>query len=468
MNLLRGLLTGLSMALLAGCAVGPDYRRPDFDVAASYKEANGWKPSEPNDVLNRGAWWDIYHDAALDEVERQVGISNQNVRAAAAAVAQAQSLVRQAQAGFWPTVTASASNTTNHQKTSPTPGSGSDDSAGLSATWSLDIWGQIRRSTQGSRANEQASEAALAAARLSAQAQLASTYFQLRAQDRLQDLLNDTVAAQEESLRIVENRYRFGVAAKADVVTARTQLLTSQSQQANASIQRALLEHAIAVLIGRQPAEFSLAPAPLRSDVPTVPAGLPSTLLERRPDVAEAERKVAAASAQIGVARAAFFPSLSLTGSDEYRSNALGGLLGASNRVWAFGPALVQTLFDGGLHRAQEAEARAAFDVSVDEYRQTVLQSLQQVEDELVTLRVLENQSAIAAATVAAAREAEALTLNQYKAGTVPYSSVIAAQTTRLSSEITALTVLTNRLAASVTMIEALGGGWNAAELNGQ
>jgi NodT family efflux transporter outer membrane factor (OMF) lipoprotein len=461
-SLVPKLSLGFAITLIAGCAVGPDYKRPAVDAAANYKEQNGWKPSEPNDVLNRGPWWEIYHDDALNELERQVEISNENVKAAAAAVEEAQALVREARAGFWPTITASA----DRKRTTDAVGSSTANHAGLLGTWDLDVWGQIRRSVEGSRANAQASEAALAAARLSAQAQLASTYFELRAQDQLISLLTDTVAAQQESLTIAENRYRFGVAAKADVVSAQTQLLTSQSQQVNASIQRAVLEHAVAVLIGQQPATFSLTVVSLRSDVPTVPTGLPSTLLERRPDIAEAERRVAAASAQIGVARAAYFPSISLTGSDDYRGSTISNLIRASNQVWAFGPSLAQTLFAGGLHKAQVQEARAAFDISVDNYRQTVLLGFQQVEDEIVTLRVLEQQASIENAAVAAAREAETLTLNQYKAGTVPYSSVISAQTTRLSSEVTALSVLTNRLTASVTMIEALGGGWNASELH--
>lgn len=463
MTVTRAMILSLGISLVAGCAVGPDYHRPVFDVANTYKEQDGWKPSEPNDVLSRGAWWEIYRDDVLNGLEKQVEISNENVKAAAAAVEQAQALVRQARAGFWPTITGSW----ERQRTA----TGALDAntvygAGVSGIWNLDVWGQIRRSTQSSSASEQASEAALAAARLSAQSQLASTYFQLRAQDQLQALLDATVAAQQESLRITESRYRFGVAAKADVVSAQTQLLTSQAQQTNAAIQRALFEHALAVLTGQQPATFSLSTTPIRADVPTVPAGLPSTLLERRPDIAEAERTVAAASAQIGIARAAFFPSISITGSDDYKSGVASALIRTSNRVWAFGPALAQTLFAGGLHRAQEAEARAAFDISVDNYRQTVLLGLQQVEDQIVTLRVLEKQSAIVDTAVAAAREAEVLTLNQYKAGTVPYSSVIAAQTARLNSEVSALTVFANRLTASVTMIEALGGGWSAAALH--
>jgi NodT family efflux transporter outer membrane factor (OMF) lipoprotein len=271
--------------------------------------------------------------------------------------------------------------------------------------------------------------------------------------------------AEELSLKIVESRYKFGVAARADVVSAQAQLLSSQSQQVNAKIQRGILEHAIAVLIGQQPAAFSLAPSSMRTDVPSVPAGVPSTLLERRPDVAEAERRVAAANAQIGVATAAYFPSLTLSGSDQYTGPAWAQLFSVPNRIWSVGPQLAETLIDGGLRRAQVAQARAAYDVSVDTYRQTVLAGFEQVEDNIVTLRVLEQQAVIEEAAVAAAREAEKLTLNQYKAGTVPYSSVITAQTSRLSAEETALGVLSSRLQASVALIEAVGGGWDAAQL---
>jgi NodT family efflux transporter outer membrane factor (OMF) lipoprotein len=312
----------------------------------------------------------------------------------------------------------------------------------------------------------QASEAALASARLSAQAELATDYFLLRAQDQLQIILNDIVAAEQQSLKITENRYRVGVAAKADVVNAQTQLLSSQAQQVNAPLQRAILEHAIAVLVGQQPSQFSIATAAMRADVPTVPPGLPSELLERRPDVAQAERQVAAANAQIGVAISAYFPSLTITGSDDYQGNTISHLIRTANRVWAIGPSVALSVFDAGLRRAEVAQARAAYEQRVDNYRQTVLASLQQVEDNIATLRVLEQRAVIEESAVKAAREAETLTLNQYKAGTVPYSSVITAQTTRLTSEQNALDVLSGRLQASVAMIQALGGGWKASMLS--
>jgi NodT family efflux transporter outer membrane factor (OMF) lipoprotein len=475
-HFLRGVCISVAGALAAGCAVGPDYHRPQFDTAGSYKESGDWKPSEPNDVLSRGPWWTIFNDDVLDGLEAQIDISNQNVKAAEAAFEQARALVSQARAGFWPTIAATFSAQRGEQgvpaltnngvslPNSSLSGARTTYGAGVSGNWDLDIWGQIRRTVESDRASAQASAAALAAARLSAQADLATDYFELRAQDQLQKLLDDTVDGEALSLKITESRYKFGVAARADVVTAQTQLLSSQAQQVNAKIQRAILEHAIAVLVGKQPAEFSLDPSAMRTDVPTVPPGVPSTLLERRPDVAEAERKMAAANAQIGVATAAYFPSLTLSGSDEYSGGSLSRLIRNSNRVWAVGPALAETLFDGGIRRAQVRQARAAYEGTVDNYRQTVLTGFQQVEDDIVTLRVLQQEALIEDATVKAAREAEALTLNQYKAGTVPYSSVIAAQTTRLSAEQTALSVLSSRLQASVGLIEALGGGWDASK----
>jgi NodT family efflux transporter outer membrane factor (OMF) lipoprotein len=462
MHIVRGALVAASFALLTACAVGPNYKRPALDASTAYKEQDGWKPSEPNDALDRGPWWQIFNDEVLNGLESQLNISNENVKAAAAAVEEARALVRQAQAGFWPSLSANAGRTrTVTADTKPD----TVTSAGLSANWDIDLWGQIRRTTESDRASMQASDAALASARLAAQAELATDYFDLRAQDQLQIILNDIVAAEQQSLKITENRYRVGVAAKADVVTAQTQLLTSQADQANAPLQRAILEHAIAVLVGEQPANFSVDPAAMRADVPTVPPGLPSTLLERRPDVAQAERQVAAANAQIGVAISAYFPSLTITGSDDYRGNTISHLIRTANRVWAIGPSVALSVFDAGLRRAQVAQARAAYEVRVDDYRQTVLASLQQVEDDIATLRILEQRAVIEESVVKAAREAETLTLNQYKAGTVPYSSVISAQTTRLNSEENALNVLSGRLAASVALIQGLGGGWKASML---
>ncbi|MBS0420401.1 MAG: efflux transporter outer membrane subunit [Proteobacteria bacterium] len=457
-----GVLVAASCALLTACAVGPNHKRPAMDLSAAYKEQNGWKPSEPGDALDKGKWWEIYHDEVLNGLEEQVNISNQNILAAAAAVEESRALLRQAQSTFWPQINLNGSRTrtvTGHANGTTTTATVND--LGASGDWEIDLWGRIRRQAEGNRASMQANEAALANARLSAQAALATAYFELRAQDQLQIILDDIVAAEQQSLKITENRYRVGVAAKADVVSAQTQLLSSQAEQTNAPLQRALLEHSIAVLVGQQPANFSVATTAMRTDVPTVPAGVPSALLERRPDIAQAERQVAATNAQIGVAIAAWFPSLDITGSDDYRGNTISHLIRTANNVWAFGPTLALSVFDGGLRRAQVAQARAAHDISVDNYRQTVLSALQQVEDDITTLRVLEQRAVIEDAAVKAAREAETLTLNQYKAGTVPYSSVITAQTTRLNAEETALNVLSSRLQASVAMIQALGGGWH-------
>lgn len=463
MNWFRGAMLVCLSAVLTACAIGPDYKRPPVDTAPGFKEQNGWKPTEPADALNRGPWWLIYHDDVLSGLEDQIDISNLTVKAEGAAVEQARALVREAEAGFWPTLSAGIGRDRTRQGASPPRWV---NNASGSISWPLDIWGQVRRQVEGSKDSAQADEATLASARLAAQADVASDYFQLRGQDQLQVLLDDTVKADQQALQITENRYRVGVAARADVVTAQTQLLSAQSQQVSVAIQRAILEHAIAVLIGQQPATFSVAPVAIRTDVPTVPSDVPSTLLERRPDIAVAERQVAAANAQIGVAKAAYFPSLSLSGSAQYSSGGtLGQLFSVPNQIWSVGPSLAQTLFAGGLHRAQVAAARAAWEQSVDNYRLIVLEGFQQVEDELVTLRVLEQQSLVEDKLVLAAREAEKLTLNQYKAGTVPYSSVITAQTTRLASEQSALTVFTNRLTASVVLIQALGGGWDASQL---
>jgi NodT family efflux transporter outer membrane factor (OMF) lipoprotein len=478
MQMVRGVVVAVSVALVTGCSVGPNYKRPKVEVAPVYKEATGdWKPSEPNDVLNRGPWWKIYHDDMLDSLEERVEVSNESLKSTAAAVEEARALVRQAQASFWPQVSLSASRIRTDTGggaagVGDVSGIGgianvrTETSLGVSGSWDIDIWGQIRRTVESDKASEKASEATLAAAKLALQSELATDYFELRVQDQLQKILDDIVVAEQLSLKITENRYKVGVAAKADVVTAQTQLLSSQSSQVSAPLQRAILEHAIAVLVGEQPAKFSLPVAEMRADVPTVPAGLPSTLLERRPDIAEAERKVAAANAQIGVAISAFFPSLTLTGSDDYQGNTISRLIRTANRVWAIGPQVALSVFDAGLRRAQVQQARAAYEASVDNYRQTVLSDLEQVEDEIVTLRVLEQQSVVEDAAVKAAREAEALTLNQYKAGTVVYSSVIVAQTTRLNSEETALQILSSRLQASVALIQAVGGGWDAAALS--
>lgn len=473
----------LALAALAGCAVGPDYMRPDAPVPARYKEAAavvpsmGWKPGTPQDAASRGAWWAIYGDPVLDGLERQVDISNQNLKSAEAAYRQAQAIVGEGRAGFFPTVTLNAAAQRSGQggvtgggargssSTTRSPSDVTLYSLSGTASWAPDLWGRIRRTVESDIATAQASAADLASARLSAQATLAIDYFELRAADELQRLLEAAVAAYTQALQITENRYRQGVAALSDVASARSQLDTTSAQAIGVGVQRAQLEHAIAVLIGQPAADFSIAPAPLAMAAPVTPPGLPSTLLERRPDIAAAERLVAAANAQIGVAQSAWFPDLTLSASAGFSATDLARLLSVSNSLWSLGPQLAATLFDGGLRSAQVAAARAGYDARVASYRETVLAGFQQVEDELAALRILADQAAAQDIAVRSADEAERLLFNQYKAGTVAYTNVITAQTTALTNRQNALTILENRLVASVALIEALGGGWGATDL---
>ncbi len=490
----RSALAFLVLAL-AGCAVGPDYLRPDAAVSDAYKEATGWKVAEPQDESNRGNWWEIFGDPQLSALIESIDISNQNVRLAEAQFRQAQALAAQSRAALFPTLDANASITRSRSPTGLVGGTTAgriinNRSVGLSSSWELDLWGGLRRALESSAAGAQASAADLAAARLSAQAELASDYFQLRVLDAQKQLLDDTATAFDKSLELTRNRYAAGVAAKVDVVQAETQLKSTQAQAIDTGVQRAQLEHAIAILIGKPPSEFSLAPAPLAVTMPRVPLGLPSELLERRPDVAAAERRAAAANARIGVARAAYFPSLTLSGNTGaaanarigvaraayfpsltlsgntgFRSAAATDLFAASSRFWSIGPALAQSIFDAGLRRAQTEQAIAAYDATVAEYRQAVLAGFQEVEDNLAALRILGEEAEVQEDAVRAARESVLLTTNQYKAGIVSYINVVTVQTTQLSNERTAVGILGRRLVAAVTLVKALGGGWSAAEI---
>jgi NodT family efflux transporter outer membrane factor (OMF) lipoprotein len=473
--LIRTLALGTAAALSSACTVGPDYVRPSVDVPANYKEQGNWKLAVPGDQLRRGSWWEVFGDPQLNALEAQVDISNQDVRAAAASLREAQSLVDQARAGLFPSVSAGAS-VVRSQSTlggGKVAVSGSASvpavttwSASLTAAWELDLWGRVARQVEANRASAEASAADLESVRLSAQANLAQDYFLLRVADAQKRLLDRTVAAYARELEITRNRYAAGVVSKVDVVQADTQLKTTQAQAIDVEVQRAQLEHAIAVLIGRPPADFSLAPANPPPVFPPIPVALPSELLERRPDIASAERQVAAANAQVGVARAAFFPTLSLSPSIGYQSTERSNLFSASNRFWAIGPALAETLFDAGLRSAQSAQALAAYDASVATYRQTVLSGFQEVEDNLAALRILAEEAAAQEDAVQASRRAAELILTQYKAGTVNYLNVVAAQTTQLANELTAVNLQGRRFTASVVLIKALGGGWQASDLD--
>jgi NodT family efflux transporter outer membrane factor (OMF) lipoprotein len=451
--------------LLAACAVGPDYERPDVDTPETFKEAGDWQKAEPGDDIDRGAWWSVYKDPVLDGLEKQIDVSNQNLKAAEAAYRAAVAAADETRATLFPSITlnSSAIRTGNGK-----PGTSQPTTYNLatSASWAPDVWGRIRRSVESGEAKAEASAADLASARLSAQAALATDYFDLRMQDGLKRLLNASAEADRKVLKIVSNQYQAGIAAKADVLSAQTLLESVEAQAIDADASRARLEHAIAVLTGQPPSALTLAPdAKAVYRIPNIPAEVPSAILQRRPDIASAERAVMAANADIGVATAAWFPALTLSGSYGYMSMILGKLVQASTSLWSFGPSIAETIFDAGAREDAVEQARATFDQSVAAYRQAALTGFQQVEDNLATLRVLADEAKAENAAVADARKSEQLALNQYKEGVVPYNNVLIAETTRLSNEQTALNVQKSRLEASVALIQALGGGWDVAQL---
>jgi len=438
---------------LAGCAVGPDYKRPDATTPAQFKEAGDWIVAKPADAAPKGKWWEAFRDPVLDDLESEINVSNQTLAAAEARYRQAHAAVQAARAQLFPTVDASA--TANRQRNTP-----NRYAITLQAAWEVDLWGRVRRLVEAARYAEEASAADLENVRLSMQAELATDYFQLRVTDAQRDLLNDSVKAFQISYNVTKNRYDAGVAGKVDVVQAETQLLSTQAQAIELNATRATLEHAIATLIGRPPADLSLAVAPLHVHLPTVPPGVPATLLERRPDIANAERNMAAANARIGAAEAAYFPTLSLTGSAGFAGSQLHNLISAPNRFWALGASLADTLLDFGARAAQVESARGQYEEQVANYRQAVLNGFQEVEDNLATVRWLTEESKVEAEAARAARESVVLTVNQYKAGTVSYLNVVTVQATQLNEERTIVTLLGRRLAASVGLIRALGGTW--------
>ncbi|EJN02051.1 efflux transporter outer membrane subunit [Herbaspirillum sp. YR522] len=474
---LKPLLPALAAAFaLTACAVGPDYVRPQLqDTPLAFKEGQDWKPAEPRELDADGRWWQMFGDPQLDALVAQVDISNQNLALAEANFRSARAAVQSARAAQSPTLEASASATRSRAASSSASsnasnatGNGSVRNAysfGLDASWEADIWGRVRRSVEASSASAQASAADLAAARLSAQAALAQNYLQLRVLDAEQQLLDETVAAYQRSLQLTQNQYAAGMVAKSDVIQAQTQFKSAQAQALDNQVSRAQMEHAIALLVGKTPAGFALPRAPLAASAPPVPQGLPSMLLERRPDVAAAERRVAAANANIGVARAAYFPSLTLSASGGYQSSSFADWFSLPGRVWSLGPQLAQTIFDGGARRAATDQAIASYDGTVAQYKQAVLTAFQEVEDNLAALRILEQEAAVQDDALQSARQAVTLVTNQYKAGTVSYVNVITAQATALSAERSALDIQNRRMAASVLLAKALGGGWDAASL---
>jgi NodT family efflux transporter outer membrane factor (OMF) lipoprotein len=467
----RLVLAAACAAALAGCAVGPDYVRPEVETPAAYKELRvDWKPALPGDGIQRGRWWEAFGDPQLNALVAQVEISNQNLRSAEARYRQAQALVAASRAGLFPTLDADASIVRSRSTSGALGGTTAgriitNRSASLSAGWEADVWGRVRRTVESNEASAQASAADLESARLSAQSDLATSYLALRVLDVQKQLLQDSIGAFQKSLDLTRNRYAAGVAGKVDVVQAEAQLLSTQAQAVDLGIQRAQLEHAIALLIGKAPSGFSLPQAPLVVTMPGIPATVPSELLQRRSDIAAAERRVAAANAQIGVAKSAFFPALSLSGTLGSRASDPSAWFTTASRFWSIGPAVAQSIFDAGLRRAQTDQAIAAYDATVADYRQTVLNSFKEVEDSLATLRILEEEARIQNDAVRAARESVTLTTNQYKAGIVSFLNVVVVQTAQLNSERTAVVLLGQRLTAAVSLIRALGGDWNASEL---
>ncbi|MCC2597614.1 efflux transporter outer membrane subunit [Pusillimonas sp. MFBS29] len=489
----RAVTRGLALAgvlMLGACAVGPDYSRPAMDVGTSYKElesgkageklvgastaqVKGWVPAQPGDAALRGDWWQLFNDTALSELMLTLQEDNLDIIQAEARYRQAQALVQSARSGFFPTIGASAAGTRSGsgRGSSASGNVGGDNpsnqfSLSGDVSWEPDLWGRVRRSVEASGASLQASQADVATTRLSMQSTLAQTYFRLRVMDAEMRLLQQTVAAYERSLTMTQNRYNAGVAAQVDVESSRTQLENGRTQLLALDWQRAQLEHAIAVLRGQTPTSFSLAKVDWQAQVPVIPVGLPSQLLQRRPDVAAAERRTAEANARIGVAQAAWFPNLTLSAQGGYRASQWAQWLSAPASFWSLGPALALTIFDGGAREAQLKDARAAYDAQVAAYRQTVLTALREVEDYLVQLHVLGQEQITQGRALDSARASLRLTRNQYEAGLIDYLSVVQVETTALSTERSALSLVSDRLLASVQLIAALGGGWNATELD--
>ena len=467
------------LCLLSGCAVGPDYKRPQAESPPAFKEADGWKVAEPSDAAPRGNWWDVYNDPVLDKLVEQVKVSNQNVIAAEAQYREALALVSGARSQFFPQVTANVSDTRSQNAlTAQVAGAGgttgtgasrpttaTSDRVSLSVAWELDVWGRIRRTVEADKASAIASESDLANALLSAQATLVQSYLQLRATDTDLDLYEHSILAYERALTITQNRYDAGVAQRTDVTQAQSQLESARAAAFDLAVTRHTLEHAVAILTGRPPSELTIARTNTLPDVPETPVLVPAALLERRPDIAAAERRTAAANAQIGVARAAYFPDLTLTGTGGYESNEFSTLFRVPNRFWSLGPNLAQTVFDAGAIHAKVKQNIAAYDFNVATYRQTVLTAFQDVEDNLATLKLLAQESVAETNAAAAAEKTLEITQNQYQSGTVDYLSVVVAQQTALTAERAVRDLANRRLTASVGLLKALGGGWRTADL---
>lgn len=473
----RPVVIAVLAVLAAGCSVSPVYQVPATPAPAQFKELQGWVPAAPADALERGPWWTLFGDPVLNELAASVQVSNQNVAAAVAAYAQARALVAEQRAALFPSLSLSSSGT--RSGTRGGGGAATVDSNGniiggssggsvsnnyrlsIGGSWEPDVWGRLRAGVTAAGASAQASAADLAAATLSAQGELALNYVSLRSVDAQRAVLASTIEGYQRELRITQNRYDAGIIPHSDVYQAETQLANARADDLSLASQRAQLEHAIAVLVGKAPAEFALAAAPWNVTVPEVPVGVPSTLLQRRPDIAGAERRVAAANEQIGIARSAYFPDIGLSASYGTAASKVGDLFNASAAAWSFGLSAAQTLFDAGATRARVASARAAQEQAAANYRQTVLTAFADVEDQLAATRVLAQQQDLRRQAAEAADKVEQQVLNRYRAGQVSYTDVVTAQVTALNARRSLIQVQADRQSTAVSLIQALGGGWH-------
>jgi len=464
------LIAAALAVLMTGCAVGPTYQRPSTPEVSNFKEAEGWVPAAPADALERGPWWTLFGDPVLDALAARVEVSNQNVAAAVAAYAQARAVVREQRASLFPSVTlgggatrsaSGGSTSASSTNTSSSSGrTGNNYQLSIGGSWEPDVWGRLGRAVDGATAGSQASAADLASAKLSAQGELAINYFSLRQIDAQKGLLQDTIDGYKRALEIAQNRYNAGIVGKTDVLQAQTQLANAQADDAGLVRQRAQLEHAIAVLVGEAPGNFSLPRAEWKPSVPEVPVGVPSTLLQRRPDIAAAERRVAAANEQIGIAKSAYYPSLSLSASYGLGASRVADLFSASAGVWSLGLQVAQVLFNAGATGARVEGSEAAHAQTVARYRQTVLAAFQDVEDQLAATRVLATQQELRRQASASADQVEQQVLNRYRSGQVGYTEVIAAQATALSARRALVQAMADRQTTAVALIQSLGGGW--------
>jgi NodT family efflux transporter outer membrane factor (OMF) lipoprotein len=465
-------LLALAALELTGCAVGPKYHPPVVQTPPAYKEVGDWKPAQPNDQNLGGNWWTIFQDPQLDALELQVNVSNQNLKAAEAQYRQARAALRYNRADYYPTVTVGASATrTRVSSHRPPPNSifngitENDFVLPVDVSYQADVWGRIRKNVESFREQAQASAADLATVNLSMHADLALDYFEARSLDAEEQLLNSTVQQYEQALELNENRFQGGIASEVEVEQAKTQLQTTRALAIDVGVLRAQFEHAVAILIGKPPADFSLPPLPLTAPPPHVPISVPSELLERRPDIAAAERRVASANAQIGVAKAAYYPVVNLAASGGFESSVITTLINGPSGLWSIGLSAVGTVFDGGRRRSLNDEARAAYDGQVAVYREDVLTGFQQVEDNLAAVRILENEAKVQDEAVVAAERSLDLSVTRYKGGVTSYLEVITAQSAALSDEVTAVNILGRRMANTVLLIQALGGGWDRSSL---